>query len=741
MQHPIFIKAIQKVLQELQDAIPNFSNEDAKKFFDSIYAKAGMHSSVRKAIGDILTQMAQDLSESGMNQDIISQMVDLFRDSGIDVKFLDDMISFLKDNGNKDIQEAYKKRREKKDYYINIDDATEFSVLKSDLFSKHKNESAYGTIGMTANYWYLCDYFGDSSFKARAQIEINGNEDFIRAFENEIRNETFRSTEDFSRRFEAFKAAQGKHYNGGVDAEIRITADGNAGMDISKFQEESVPQSSRNNGQSSGNNANSGLEGIQAAIGEFDSIYSDAPAVQRECEEIKAKAIANGTFMKAPNGKQSKLDERQWLHVRTKAFKEWFGDWELAAKVLNIVKSEAKHGFNNFKEARAWAKKNIVRTLTNEETGGKGEIRISNTAIAKYLSDRTVNKSSDKDVHLSVLKSLPEIIRESVDAEQHPSYNKDIHGNRSIENGINPDITIHRLYGAVNIGNQIYRVKITLKAFVDPNETTKAYSYEATKIELLTGTLVDSNNTTYPSASNSITGANLLNNVEKSHKPGEKLLDVSKVVDENGEPKVVYRNMEKPYTTMRNNTFFTDSKKYADGFEYGYTGEYFLNIRNPYDISERGEDGFAKHWTLNTGNVNEYLESEESANFDGIFGCDMPFDPEHMSRGTEYVIRKPNQAKSATDNNGQYSRYDDNIEHYKTSRGEIYAFVDKKGDMYIDETKISPEHLVYEYTHLWDRAVQQRNPELWNRGVKLMKQLSLWQEILCESRSPESLVC
>ena len=50
--------------------------------------------------------------------------------------------------------------------------------------------------------------------------------------------------------------------------------------------------------------------------------------VQREMDEIKQKAIADGIFMKAPNGKKSNLTERQWLQVRTKAFKDWFGDWE-----------------------------------------------------------------------------------------------------------------------------------------------------------------------------------------------------------------------------------------------------------------------------------------------------------------------------------------------------------------------------------------------------------------------------
>lgn len=58
----------------------------------------------------------------------------------------------------------------------------------------------------------------------------------------------------------------------------------------------------------------------------------------QEMLDIKTKAIADGTFMKAPNGKPSNLNERQWLHVRTKAFKKWFGDWlnNPFAKNVNI---------------------------------------------------------------------------------------------------------------------------------------------------------------------------------------------------------------------------------------------------------------------------------------------------------------------------------------------------------------------------------------------------------------------
>lgn len=34
------------------------------------------------------------------------------------------------------------------------------------------------------------------------------------------------------------------------------------------------------------------------------------------------------TYLKAPNGKPTNLNKKQWEQVRTKAFKDWFGDWE-----------------------------------------------------------------------------------------------------------------------------------------------------------------------------------------------------------------------------------------------------------------------------------------------------------------------------------------------------------------------------------------------------------------------------
>lgn len=129
--------------------------------------------------------------------------------------------------------------------------------------------------------------------------------------------------------------------------------------------------------------------------------------------------------------------------------------------------------------------------------------------MSKFLSESAVLKSDSKDVHLAVLKVLPDVIRESVDAERHPNFKKGEDGKRSPKNGVNKNVTIHRLYGAVDIDGQLYRVKVTLKEDRTNNGPKKAYCYEATEIELLAGQHEEAV-TSSRNVNNSITAANLL---------------------------------------------------------------------------------------------------------------------------------------------------------------------------------------------------------------------------------------
>ena len=79
--------------------------------------------------------------------------------------------------------------------------------------------------------------------------------------------------------------------------------------------------------------------------------------------DIVARAKADGTYMKAPNGKKSNLSPRQWVQVRTKAFKDWFGDWENdpdnSSKVVdeNGEPMVVYHGTTNDETEQKWNEK------------------------------------------------------------------------------------------------------------------------------------------------------------------------------------------------------------------------------------------------------------------------------------------------------------------------------------------------------------------------------------------------
>lgn len=219
----------------------------------------------------------------------------------------------------------------------------------------------------------------------------------------------------------------------------------------------------------------------------------------------------------------------------------WLNESEV--RVVYVQRHDFK-GDKPIAQARKWAKKNIVGEHTMIDSSGAEVIyAISGRMIDKYLSASAINKSENVGVHLSVLKELPAVIRESIEAEVHPDYKKDKYGIRSHENGLNEDNLVHRFYGAVDIAGVVYRVKTTI---IENNteDKKKPHSFEVSNVELVeetagqdgregTGThhprySETSSETGIPDNAEIIPTAKLLQGVEKSYDPGKKLLDESK---------------------------------------------------------------------------------------------------------------------------------------------------------------------------------------------------------------------
>ncbi|MEI3053188.1 MAG: DNA cytosine methyltransferase [Prevotella sp.] len=299
---------------------------------------------------------------------------------------------------------------------------------------------------------------------------------------------------------------------------------------------------------------------------------------------------------------------------------------EIANTTVNIVDADEEHGFKNYAEAREWAKKNIVRTYNDEETGGKGEINISNTAVGKYLSEKAIDKSISKDVHMSVLKVLPSVLRESVDAYQHGDRKK-VNNVRSEKFGINPDVMIHRCFGAVNIGGKVYGVKITLKENVKTRENKKLYSYEATKIELLDGKNEGVTMTPSLNSNNSITVAKIAKVFETAKKNGEKV-DVE-------EPKTFEEFLNHP--SLKFSIKNEEQRKAAkDAYEYAsklrpnkYAQYALVDMRNPSNSPEYYEkkvlaDRWRRFYNKAVHNELDDVYKDAWGNYK-LFDLDRPF--------------------------------------------------------------------------------------------------------------------
>ncbi|MDD2962301.1 MAG: hypothetical protein PHR45_09535, partial [Muribaculaceae bacterium] len=235
----------------------------------------------------------------------------------------------------------------------------------------------------------------------------------------------------------------------------------------------------------------------------------------------KSRQAARATDKSIDKDTQSSLNSNELGDKIAKAEKE-------------TIPTEAKKGTNT-----------IPTEVQKDEVANLGdkveELKSLNYEISRLIdSDSADSRARRSELYNRVeeiicgmdekkLKALKAtVIKNSIEAEEHPDYNKGEDKIRRIENGVNKIILVHRLYGAVSIDGKTYRVKVTMKEDSTSKDPLKPHSYEATKIELLAGTLAKPDkNGLYPNTNNSMIGAKLLKGVEKSFDKGVKILEAS----------------------------------------------------------------------------------------------------------------------------------------------------------------------------------------------------------------------
>lgn len=82
--------------------------------------------------------------------------------------------------------------------------------------------------------------------------------------------------------------------------------------------------------------------------------------------------------------------------------------------------------------------------------------------------------------------------------------------------------------------------------------------------------------------------------------------------------------------------------------------------------------------------------------------------------------------------NADDAKITNHIEFYQTPKGTIYGWTDGK-NIYLTKAGINPNTPIHEYTHLWAKAMMQKNPKGWNSIKQLLKKTPIWNQVVNDS--------
>ncbi|MCD8317970.1 MAG: hypothetical protein LUC45_03570, partial [Paraprevotella sp.] len=435
---------------------------------------------------------------------------------------------------------------------------------------------------------------------------------------------------------------------------------------------------------------------VERYTGEEDVLYREGDDAYTEEEQgIIDNAKRDGTYMKAPNGKKTRLTEKQWVQVRTQAFKKWFGDWEKTVRIEKQRKSKAvkitgdeiepSDDLKQYKKNALEYGTKLQGSYVNKDTGHEIQLQRGrrNGGVNEVL------QHDYKDVeHLQSVAAIPQLIENGIyiTSRENTAPEK------------NPNVKEYQYYACgLKINGTDYTVRFTV---AEDKNGNRYYDHKLTRIEK--GKLLD------------LLKSQAVNDVGFGTTPGTKpTTDISsgkdkvlfsilqsnssKVVDENGEPMVVYHGtlakdltrFKKDMIGSRNSYddkgfFFISNKNVAhdyslsefDSSKQGSVIDAFVSLHNPLVVDSKwcrkyglGSSVFNDNDVIEFWDNYQSLMLEESEDNDGVVIAD--------GKDTMVVAFEPNQVKSATGNSGNFSKTDDDI-RYREDDG-VSSFASEHG--------------------------------------------------------------
>lgn len=431
------------------------------------------------------------------------------------------------------------------------------------------------------------------------------------------------------------------------------------------------------------------------AATEEDSLFQSDKSEdnQREFELTEKRLRANpanfdeqGRHL-APNEKPSKLSYRLWVMVRTPSFKRWFGDWEKASRLRMLLSDEPTDISADSTDADG--ARDVYKSIgivVNKETGMA--VEFVNSTFGKIERHRGYDPRFIGQLHHLFENSM-------LMSEEAPDFNTPrADGSRHKDQSSNVIGYTHFL-NAFRMDGEDYLVRYTVRN----HRTRKPEGLHQFHSQYVSEIKISSLST---ETALSVRGAELAASDKKlSAFLQDVNKNVSKVVDENGEPLIVYHGTANEFTVFKRaflgsstdansariGFFFTDSHRTAEGYgRYASQSEarqlykrvrelerqgrwdeanqiemqveelalnggsegiimpVFLDIRKPYEVDAYG---------ANFKNVDGLFAGFEKGRHDGVIVYDLNDNIDDDYTANHYVALESNQIKSI-DNTGAF---------------------------------------------------------------------------------------
>ena len=390
---------------------------------------------------------------------------------------------------------------------------------------------------------------------------------------------------------------------------------------------------------------------------EWKPTDAEIKEVERQIKEVKAKwTNPDGKRKKgyhcAPNGKESRLTEKQWLLVRTPFFKEWFGDWESLA-IINEVENMPASAIELHESLDKAGIKEVFKSFGEVENRRDGRVVVFPTASAGKIRR---HKGFDSGTVIKNFKTLFETAIPAISEDEVLKEGRKAQGNID---------TVEHYINKFSANGNEYFIRFTVPVIRNNKGAGNVHSSAISEVSIYK----NGDSTLYPlntagSSSPSFIDDRILHFLNSVNKK-----DVSQVVDENGEPLVVYHGTEnggftvfdKDLIASEGGFYFNDRKAVADEYAAAPDGHeplgeskvysVFLNMRNPYIKDFKGER-YNEFWTE--------MDVVKEDGYDGFIAkniVDNRFsDSENTIPSTDYIVLDSTQVKSATDNLGTYNK-------------------------------------------------------------------------------------